>query len=352
MSEVVCESVKVDVAGATPAQERSFLSPKFYRQGTITTRKIINFAFTQGDLGLGDQVCYMAAIKYIAENNPQVNGRVYCVEWFVPIAENVLFPWLTQNGGKWKVQHREALTEQKLKSRLTLAPTTFPISRIGSHAVDLGFIYFMQTNPAPESGNFYPELDLSKVDISHYNLPESYVVFSPGATNQPKRWPAVGVNRTAKHCLSKGITPVFLGSRDFRPQIPTLIDKDYDFSVGIDLMDQTTLLEAAKIMAGAKVVVGIDNGLMHLAAMTEAPIVLGYTVSSPDHTKPRRRKGVIHNIYPEPEQLPCIFCQSNMRMMFSHDFKNCLYKDNLCTVALGDTDGWNRLIDKVLSTPV
>lgn len=320
---------------------RGKLSPRFFRAGGETPRLTVNFAITQG--GLGDYICLLSVLEWIAINYPHVDGRVYCIEWFMPIAENVL--------GKypgWRVQRREALTEKKMKSRPTLLPTQQPINRIGASAIDLGFIYYLNMTPAAPDC-YYSKLDLSGVECSGIKPPESYAVLTPGASNKPKTLKSKAFNAMKDHLISKGITPVFLGNTTFRGEaFPVHVSEDYNFDGGINLLNKTTTLQAARIMSEAKLVAGIDNGLLHLAAMTEVPIIYGYTISSVEHTKPRRKSGNIQDLYCEPETLPCMFCQSKMRMLRAHDFKDCIYGDTLCAEALGEPEPWIKMIDSVL----
>lgn len=315
------------------------LSPRFFREGGETLRLTVNFAITQG--GLGDYICLLSVIEWIAVNFPHVDGRVYCIEWFMPIAENVM-----KKFSGWRVQNREALTDKKMQSRPTLFPSQKPINRIGANAIELGFIYYMNSTPAA-ADCYYSRLDLSSIGGMTPGKP--YAVLTPGASNKPKTLPAKAFNGMKEHLIGRGILPVFLGNTSFRGiDFPVTVSDVYDFSGGLNLVNQTSTLEAARIMSEAKVVAGIDNGLLHLAAMTEVPVIYGYTVSSVEHTKPRRKSGNIHDLYCEPKTLPCMFCQSNMRMIRAHDFKECIYGDTLCTEALADPKPWCNLIDSVL----
>lgn len=310
--------------------------PTVFRPGTKLPKQTVNFLITQG--GVGDYVCLLSVLEWLANNHPQIDGRVYVAEWFIPIAENVLkkFP-------DWRVQEKSRFNDKKMKSRPTQMPFHRPINRVGAHAIDLGFIYYLNMTPAPPDA-FYSRLDFSGYDFGEPGHP--YAVMTPGASNLPKTLKPKSFNAIKNHLLDLGIIPLFLGNVSFREEAPTF-HKDYDFSGGIDLTNETTLLQAAGLMAKAKLVVGLDNGLLHLAAMTETPIVYGYTISSVEHTQPRRQSGNIYNIHPNLESLPCTFCQSRMRMI-NHDFKDCLYGDNLCTDVLDKPERWCEIIDTAL----
>lgn len=314
------------------------LNIKFFRPGKVS-RHVANFGITQG--GLGDYICYISVLRWIAENFPHIDGRIYAIEWFHELAENVMKPFLD----RWRIYPRESLTQDKLK-RPTFVPHQFPINRIGANAIDLAFIYYMSMTPAPKDC-YYAKLDLTQIE-SLGEPASPYAVMTPAASNGPKTMTAKAFNGIKDYLLKRGITPMFLGKRDIDAKRKVSVCDDYDFSGGVDLTEQTTLLQAAALISKAKLVIGLDNGLLHLAAMTDVPIIYGYTLSSVEHTKPRRKSGIIHDIFPDPNVLTCTFCQSKMRMMGKIEFARCAYDDNLCTEILGDPTPWCGLIDEVV----
>lgn len=116
---------------------------------------------------------------------------------------------------------------------------------------------------------------------------------------------------------------------------------DINGVLGLDLIDKTTVLQAANIMSGALAVVGVDNGLLHLAGCSKVPIVAGFTTVSPDIRLPYR-DGVLGKdcyVVTPPATLACRFCQQGTNFLYGHDYRNCLYKndsalDRLCTKSI------------------
>lgn len=127
---------------------------------------------------------------------------------------------------------------------------------------------------------------------------------------------------------TNGAGHVIIGN--FKPEI--------NYSAGINLINKTNLLEAHKIISCSKTLIGVDNGLTHLAQTIPGfPVVIGFTSVKPMH-RMGYRDGVlgkdVYSVVP-PESLICRFCQSNMQFTYfisenprkQHDFKYCYYKE-------------------------
>jgi ADP-heptose:LPS heptosyltransferase len=140
--------------------------------------------------------------------------------------------------------------------------------------------------------------------------------------------------------------PVFLGKSEMTRRD---LKSDYDYSRGYNLIDKTSLMEAAKIMKEAQVVLGIDNGLLHLASMTDATILYGFTMVGPEHRRISRPFGDTYELYGNKETLPCLFCQEKVRFFLGHNFKDCIYKEHTpaCVRAL-NIESWVSTIEMAL----
>lgn len=323
--------------------DTAVLNARFYRPNTEGDIQHINFMFIHG--GLGDYIGYLTSIEWIARTQPQIKGYLYLPDFFIPIAKNVLKNYLD----RWYIGTRLEMTSKEVLKRPTCAPYK-NITRVGMNAVELGYVYFMAMNPAPEDGYYYTKLDLSEVPLWGQVGHSPYAVMTPYSTNKNRTMTAQAFNGVKNYLLEKGITPVFVGKKDFvinRKNID--LAEGYDFTGGVDLSGKTNLLEAAKLMSHAKMVIGIDNGLLHLAAMTDVPIIFGFTMASPEHAEPRRKDNPVYRIFPDVTSLPCTFCQSQMRFFRKTvDFTTCVYEDNLCTKVIGEPKDWTVLIDRVL----
>jgi heptosyltransferase-2 len=127
-----------------------------------------------------------------------------------------------------------------------------------------------------------PHLEVTPDEVAdttrRFGIEGRYAVFCPGAEYGPaKRWPYF---KELAQRLPMSV--VILGSA-----------KDAAAGEGIpgkNLVGQTTLDEAIRLIAGAAVVVSNDSGLMHVAAALGRPQVALFGSSSPEHTPPASSK--------------------------------------------------------------
>ena len=173
----------------------------------------------------------------------------------------------------------------------------------------------------------YPKLDLSSTDISKFKLPEKYVCLLPTILHKNRGLPQNTSYRLAYHFQKRGMTPVFLGKNTTITDTfnkSTYSSRSPTAGQGmIDLIDQTSILEAAKIMEGSQCVFGMDTGLIHLAAMTDVKIVCGYTTVDPSLRMPYRYGKLGWNLTPiTPKITQCKFCASSW-MVDDVNFNEC-----------------------------
>ncbi|MBD3345975.1 MAG: lipopolysaccharide heptosyltransferase II [Chitinivibrionales bacterium] len=131
-----------------------------------------------------------------------------------------------------------------------------------------------------EAGNFDPAA-WGGVQINKDIRYDDYIVFCPGARYGPaKRWP--GYKELAlifgdKRILLLGDTRDWEQADDIATRAPERIT---------NLAGVTSLVEAARIIAGAEIVISNDSGLMHLAGFLGTPVVGLFCSTSPAWTHP------------------------------------------------------------------
>jgi heptosyltransferase-2 len=110
------------------------------------------------------------------------------------------------------------------------------------------------------------------------------VVFCPGAEYGPaKRWPAAHFSALARALRDRGAGEIWLiGS----PADAALGEEIAAAGDCRNLCGRTRLDQAIDLIAGARLVVSNDSGLMHVAAALERPLVAIFGSSSPAYTPP------------------------------------------------------------------
>lgn len=284
----------------------------------------MNFLLNEG--GLGDQIARMPAISYVHRNHKHVVPIVWIPDYFIPVAQNML-PNI-----EFKPFSQNKEYDEKNPSRSTGARW---FTNLKTHMVDHAFALLANEIPSIEHKNYLP-INMNPIVINKFNLPKKFVVMTCGFTAPIREFLPSYVNQVNDYCISKGYKVVFLGKNETSDGhnhiIKGTFKEEIDFSKGLNLIDKTSLLEAAKIMSKAKCIIGLDNGLCHLAACSDVPIVCGYTSVDPIHRMPVRNNIMgwnWYNVIP-PDSEPEKFFQSRIDFQFQHDFRFSYYNnDNL-----------------------
>ncbi len=122
-----------------------------------------------------------------------------------------------------------------------------------------------------------PSASLHTWKRADFGLPEDYVAIGVGCAGfVSKKWPHW--ESLAKRLHDHGVCLVFLGTLgDDAPWM--------DF-YGVNLCGKTTIAQAAGVLDLARLYVGLDNGLSHLAAAVNCPSLLLYGPSSERKNRP------------------------------------------------------------------
>mgnify|MGYP000894184761 FL=1 len=121
-------------------------------------------------------------------------------------------------------------------------------------------------------------------------------IFCPGAEFGPaKRWPSRHFAALSRLLAEQGIPVWLLGSS----KDATLGDGIAQMSQGhaLNLCGRTTLEQAIDLIAGARLVVSNDSGLMHVAAALGRPLYALYGSSSPIYTPPLSAQAKIISLH-------------------------------------------------------
>lgn len=306
----------------------------------------LNIFFDNG--GLGDNIARLPVIPWILNEFPHMIIHLFVHDYFVPVAVNALRQYV----GKLMIYPWSSVKQYYNPQFYSKSfQQSYPgFEALSQHMTTHGFLTVCNKLPVKNADQWlsYVPLDLSQADLSKFALPERYVVVTTAFTAPSREFSPEHVNVLVSKIKASGYDVVFLGQKKTHTGTKHVIEgkmsDDVDFSQGLDLIDKTTLIEAAKVLDQAKAVVGMDNGLLHLAAQTSVPIVAGFTTVDPLHRIPWRDGVFGKNFHAVTAQdLDCIGCQSNMVFLAGHDFRNCVYGDFRCVKELTAELYWNKL---------
>lgn len=273
----------------------------------------------------------MPVIKYIKDKYPHCIIHLWIPDYYLDFAKNLLPNTIIKPFSKAAKEYNPTSLGRKTSS--------LQHTNMKTHLVDNAFHILVDKAVEIEYKNYLP-LNLNKISITKFSLPEKYVVVATGFTAEVREFPPIAVNSVVDYIIKKGYTPVFLGStvtkigvdkvsNHHSPDILGNFNKEIDYSKGIDLRNKTSLLESGKIIAGAKTIVGVDCGLLHVAGCTNIPIVGAFTTVEPKFRMPYRGNELGKDFYPivPDESLECRFCQTNWEFLYEHDYRTCYYKE-------------------------
>lgn len=290
----------------------------------------VNFILMDG--GLGDHVASLVAVDYVIKNYPWITPLVWTPNYLKDLASHLL-------PAKTNVDSYDSMKD-KYNHMITTKVTKWDgmVSPMKIHLLDYAFLKLTDENPGINHKN-YLRLKPDLIDVSKFGLPDKYIVITAGFTAKAREFPAHHVNAVTKYAHSKGYDTVFLGQTKTQTGTTHVIegnfDKNLDFSNSINLINETNLLEAAKIMHLSSAVVGVDNGLLHVAGCTDVPIVGGFTNVSPEVRMPVRNDILGFNFYPvTPPPSVCCHCQQNTNFLYGHDYRSCVFKDRQCVESM------------------
>ena len=148
-----------------------------------------------------------------------------------------------------------------------------------------------------------PELeDFAARIFRQYEIDEDYpfALIHPASVFATKQWAVENFAAVVKHLYERGIISVAVGTKDDLPILMELFDK----SPLAVLLHNKTLPEITAMAAKAKIFVGNDSGIAHIAAAVKTPSVVVFGSSNVEHWRPWT--DAPHEVV--TENLPCAPC--------------------------------------------
>lgn len=298
------------------------------RNPSTIERQEINLVLNHG--GIGDFIYWIVAIEWVFKEHPHLFGSVLAPRFFHELACH----WLSGLKDRVVVRSFDKLDEDDFflrRDKYFLCPNGAQlVNSCGAHLLDIGFRYYANLDEIPDGYRRMPKIVGDEVSLAKFYLPKKYVVVTSEATSPIRRLKADTINGIVDWVRDHDLVPIFLGKSRLAHDYKTHPDEGVKLERVIDLRERTTLLEAACILAHAQAVVGLDNGLLHLAACSRVPVIMGFNTVDPRHRAPIRDSGLKTIAVMPNESLECRFCQSRVRYVMGHNFHFCLYKDNRC----------------------
>lgn len=276
--------------------------------------------------GLGDQLARLAALREVLLLTPELKVTWFAPDYMAPLIENTLdlnkFLASEQLVSKTFTEMRATPIDRSIPgvqfSKRTQSPGRLTLfeDALLTIADSTNDVNGVPTNPSYVTISTRGEIDT--------NFLGSVIVLATGYTTLTRSWPVEEINKFIDYLLSIGKTPMLLGKEGGDTVLPDGIKTDGC----IDMRNRTTLLESLRILElNAEAVVGVDNGLFHLAGCAELPprIIAGYTSVSPKY-RGIFKNGVdqVESIVVPKTSLECRYCQSKYNTLFNYDFRECL----------------------------
>lgn len=280
---------------------------------------------------VGDTVCFLPILKVLCDRG---------------LIESVLFNKKYDFLGdivKLIVPHNRVITKidnakYKSKYRFVNSFTSYP-SSIHMHLVDYASIAICDAI-LPAKDRTYPIIDTSFLDCSILNtLPDQYFAIQCGHTSKLKKMPQKAFDDILDFFIKNKIYLVLLG-RNYDVDIDSTLSskirpdeyiKNINSPYIINMIDKTSIVESLIVMSKAKAMLGMDSGLIHLAGLTEVPIIVAYTHKHPEYLMPIRHNELGWNVFPiVPDDGVCRFCMTEYYNQYGYDYTNCAKGNTEC----------------------
>jgi ADP-heptose:LPS heptosyltransferase len=305
----------------------------------------INFLINQG--GLGDTIARIPAINYIVHRHPHVRPILWIPDYFHSVAKNVFADekkvtvMKFSDNNLYDKNNASRAAEVAWLNNLKMHMTQHAMALLANEIPDIKYWNYLKINTNP-------------IQVKKFNLPDKFVVIAIAYTASIRKFLPEYINQITDYCLQAGYKVIFLGQEKTSVGLNNLningrVDQTIDFSKGLNLINKTSLLEAAKIISKSKCLIGLDSGLCHLAAMTDSPVVCGYTSVDPKHRMPVRHGEMgwnWYNVVPPDDQKEKFF-QSRWDFEFNVDFTKSYFGNDDLIKSL-KPELWIEQLNKIL----
>lgn len=135
--------------------------------------------------------------------------------------------------------------------------------------------------PISDSAAETLDVKIAKAGISSH--PKAFALLHPAAAFQTKQWDAKKFALVAEHLAERGLPPVAIAAASEQKVLNELSDAA---RIPVSCFSNLTLPEIAVLAARAKIFVGNDSGIAHIAAAVKTPSVVIFGSSNRNHWRP------------------------------------------------------------------
>lgn len=284
--------------------------------------------------GLGDQLARLAALREVLLLTPELKITWFAPDYMAPLIERTvdLLPYL---------QTGRLVSKTFTEMRATPIDRTIPGVQFSKRTQSPGRLTLFEdalltiadstnhVNGVPTNQDYVTVDSSDQLDTCMLG---DVVVVATGYTTLTRAWPVEEINKFIAYLLSIDKVPMLLGKAGG----DTVLPEGINTQGCIDMRNTTTLLETLRILElNTEAIVGVDNGLFHLAGCAALPpkVIAGYTSVSPRYRAIMKNgKNIIANIVVPKTSLECRYCQSKYNTLFNYDFRDCLNEGTfVCT---------------------
>ncbi len=167
----------------------------------------------------------------------------------------------------------------------------------------LGFVG-VPVSDRPKSRLAATETALNSIEnkLSSFNFHSApFALFHPTSAFETKQWATGNFARIAEFLFEKGLQTIAVATKSERGVLEKLRETS---DVPIAIFDDLTLPEITALASKAKIFVGNDSGIAHIAAAVETPTVIVFGSSNINHWQPwtNARHEIVF------EKMPCQPC--------------------------------------------
>lgn len=183
-------------------------------------------------------------------------------------------------------------------------------------------------------GIFVPEKDTLAAThlVSQTVGTHPYAVFAPFTTRPQKHWIFERWANLAHRLFHAfGLRAVLLGGPHDVPAGQELVQRS---APAVNLAGKTSLLESAAVIQGARLVIGVDTGLTHMAVALKKPTIALFGATCP-YIHTRTRHAVV--IY---KPMPCSPCRRRPTCGHAYPCMAAIHEDEVMNRARRLLDAW------------